>query len=117
MRDSNPPGFDASEITYDSPTERYQLTVDPKQTPRPSLILVHFIAHIKDETPRALPPLQSAIDTDSLDRWLSTTHDPQSDAELTFTYAGYQITLDTVGNLRAQPTNVTEENSDEPHID
>lgn len=117
MSDSSPSGFDASEITYDPCMERYHLVIDPEQTLRPSLIVVHFIAHITDKPPRALPPLQSAIDTDSLNRWLSTTHDPQSDAELTFTYAEYQITLDTPGNLWAQPTSVTEESSDEPHID
>lgn len=117
MRDRSPPEFDASEITYNPTTERYHLAVDPEQTTRPSLILVHFIAHIAEKPPRELPPLQSAIDTDSLDRWLSTTHDPQSDAKLTFTYAGYQITLDTVGNLWAQPANVTEEDPDEPRVD
>ena len=114
MRDSDSPEFDASEITYSSTRAQYHLAIDPERTSRPSLLLVYFIAHITEKPPRALPPLHSAIDVDSLDRWLST-HDPQSDTELTFTYAGHQLTLDTGGNLWAQPTNSTEENPNESH--
>lgn len=117
MRDRGPPEFDASEITYNPTTERYHLAIDPERTTRPSLPLVQFIAHIAGKPPRALSPLQSAIDADNLDHWFSTAHHSQNAARLTFTYAGYQITLDSVGNLWAQPTNASEETPDETHID
>lgn len=81
------------------------------------MVVVHLIAHITDESPLSLPQLHSVVDTDNLDSWLSTTRDQQSESEVMFTYAGYQITLDNVGNLWAQPTDVSDENIDENPID
>lgn len=107
MRDSNPRDFDDDDIDYDPITETYHLSFDREEWSRPTMIVAQFVSYITDTSPTSLPPLHSAVETDGLDTWLSATQSDLSEFEVSFTYAGYQITMDSDGNIWVQPTDDT----------
>lgn len=113
MRESDPYDFDDSDIDYDPITEEHHLSFDPGQVSRPTMVVVQLISHITDTSPLSLPPLHSAVETDSLDTWLSATREHVVDFETKFTYAGHQITLNSRGDIWAQPIDDTAMDVDE----
>lgn len=107
MRDSDPYDFDAEDIEHDPITDTYHLSFDPDRISAPAMVVVQLISYITDTSPLSLPQLDSSIDADSLDSWLSATQEPAKDFEVVFTYAGYQVTLDATGELWVQPVDGT----------
>lgn len=68
--------------------------------------VVAAVANAEDADPAALPPLEARIDTDDLDRLLDESTEPtavglvftrsediQNDVEISFRYAGYDVTV------------------------
>lgn len=113
MRSSDPSDFSESDIEYDPITGKYHLSFDPEEISRPSMVVVHFVAHLTDTSSLSLPQIQSVIDADSLDTWLLEAHDYTGDSEVTFTYAGYRVALDNLGNMWAEPIEDTEEDTND----
>ncbi|WP_162524367.1 HalOD1 output domain-containing protein [Halobellus captivus] len=57
--------------------------------------VIQCVAATTDRDELDLPPLYDAIDPDTLDAVVST----MSNGELTFTYAGHEITVDSEGEI------------------
>ena len=57
--------------------------------------IVRRVATATDSDPLELPPLYEAIDPDTLDSLV----EGMADGELSFAYAGYQVSVDSVGTV------------------
>lgn len=107
MRDSDPYDFNAEDIEHDPLTDTYHLSFDTDQISVPAMVVVQLISYITDTFPLSLPQLNSSIEAENLNTWLSATQEPTKDFEVSFMYAGYQITLDATGELWAKPIDGT----------
>lgn len=72
---------------------------------RPSAAVVEMVAIARDRVPSALEPLYEAVDPEALDLLLRRDGDPGNVAEATvsFTYAGYDVTVGSDGELTVTP--------------
>jgi len=75
---------------------------------------VTAVAAARGVDPVALPPIYESVDVDALNALLAGAPDRPGDVEgrVTFTYAGYAITVDFDGLVRLRPTgNVSADDS------
>ncbi|MFC7205441.1 HalOD1 output domain-containing protein [Haloferax namakaokahaiae] len=86
-----------SSIEYDSDTGTYRATLDDDDPIATSLVLC--LARIKNITPTQLPPLARTIDPDALEAIFA---DAQN-ATLSFSYAGFDVTIDSTVTLELRP--------------
>ena len=56
----------------------------------PSTAVVEVVASLADEEPTRLDPLFSVVDPDALD---AVARSPEGDVTVSFTYAGYDVTV------------------------
>ncbi|KAB1185049.1 MULTISPECIES: HalOD1 output domain-containing protein [Haloferax] len=82
-----------SRVTYEEETGVYRIDRDTSEPLSTNVVL--SIAAIEDIRPTQLPPLAQTIDPDALD----TVFKCSDDAVLSFSYAGYRVTLDALGSL------------------
>jgi hypothetical protein len=76
----------------------YKTTFDFGGTQPLSSAVVFAVCAISGEDPRRAPPLHDVIDPDSLDRLFRKNHFVQNGpVRLTFTYNGYDVTIDSEG--------------------
>lgn len=66
--------------------------------------IVREIAKLEGVAPGELPPLYETIDTEALDRTLTSLTDAEGSFE--FTYADYEVRVDSNGDVRVEPRNV-----------
>lgn len=112
MPSSNIFDFDEINVEHNPITGRYHLAFDLEKTSRPSMVVVYLVSHLTDTPPLSLPQIQSAVDTDRLDTWIPEVHAHTDNSEIIFTYAGYRITLDTLGNIWVESIDDPEGNID-----
>ncbi|ELZ97955.1 hypothetical protein C440_01868 [Haloferax mucosum ATCC BAA-1512] len=86
-----------SRVTYDDATGAYRIDRDTREPLSTNVVL--SIAAIEDVQPTQLPPLANTIDPDALDSVFGCSND----AILSFSYAGYRVTLDALGSLEVVP--------------
>ncbi|WP_410767665.1 HalOD1 output domain-containing protein [Haloferax sp. DFSO60] len=86
-----------SSIEYDSDAGTYRTTPTGDEPLGTSLVLC--IASIKNTLPTQLPPLARTIDPDALDAIFA---DAQN-ARLSFSYAGFDITIDSNDSIELRP--------------
>lgn len=55
--------------------------------------IVYAVADRKEVDPTDLPPLADVINTDALDALVNRESEPSQPIDITFPYAGYQITV------------------------
>ncbi|KTG26596.1 HalOD1 output domain-containing protein [Haloferax profundi] len=82
-----------SRVTYEEETGMYRIDRDTSEPLSTNVVL--SIAAIEDTRPTRLPPLAQTIDPDAL----NTVFDCSEDAILSFSYAGYRVTVDALGSL------------------
>lgn len=98
----DPSDIDTGDIEYNTATETYHLTYDLGQTTRPTLVILHFIAVLLDEPIMSIPKINRAISSDALDGLVTGETARTADLEVSFTYAGYRITVVATGEIRAR---------------
>jgi hypothetical protein len=86
-----------SSIEYDSEAGTYRTTPNGDEPIGTSLVLC--IASIKNILPTQLPPLAQTIDPDALD----TIFDDAQNATLSFSYAGFDVALDSGDSIELRP--------------
>lgn len=72
---------------------------------RPSLEVISTVAEREDCQPSDLrPPLYSVVDPETLDRLCRSASDAQHDvdAEVSFTYCGYDVTVESGGTVSVE---------------
>lgn len=82
-----------SRVTYEEETDIYRIDRDRGEPISTNVVL--SIAAIENIRPTQLPPLAQTIDPDAL----NTVFECSDDAILSFSYAGYRITLDALGSI------------------
>nr|WP_225317676.1 HalOD1 output domain-containing protein [Haloferax sp. CBA1150] len=90
-----------SRVTHEEETGVYR--VDRDRSEPLSTNVVMSIAAIEDIRPTQLPPLAGTIDPDAL----NTLFEQSDDAIISFSYAGYRVTLDSLGSLEIMPADDT----------
>ncbi|WP_336328762.1 HalOD1 output domain-containing protein [Halovenus sp. HT40] len=78
-----------SAVTFDADREWFQATYDSKRD-SPSLAIVAIVASALERDPLAMPPLQSILDTDALDKL--ATESANGCDRVTFSYEGVEVT-------------------------
>ncbi|CQR53277.1 MULTISPECIES: HalOD1 output domain-containing protein [Haloferax] len=86
-----------SRVTYDDATGSYRVDRDTSELLSTNIVL--SIAAIEGVRPTQLPPLAQTIDPDALE----AVFDCSNDALLSFSYAGYRVTLDALGSIEVVP--------------
>lgn len=86
-----------SRVTYDEATGAYRVDRDTGEPLSTNVVL--SVAAIEGVQPTHLPPLANTIDPDALDSLFGCSND----AILSFSYAGYRVTLDAIGSLEVVP--------------
>ena len=84
----------------------YDFTVDP-ETDSVSVSLLMNVAGLDERDLTELPALAESIDPDALDDLFAPRADGtvrQSDCTLAFTYAGYEVRVETDGSITLIPT-------------
>ena len=73
--------------------------------PPPSIQIINAVSDAADCPLEELEPLYDAIDPDALDRLYTPTYhgDVRSDGEVIFSYAGYQVVVDSSGTVELTP--------------
>lgn len=66
--------------------------------------IVQEIASLEGVEPGDLPPLYETIDPEALNRTLKSLSDGEGSFE--FTYADYDVTVDSTGDVTVEPRNV-----------
>lgn len=64
---------------------------------------VDAVAAEMDADPLDLPPLYDAIDPDALNAWIRAS----SDGEVSFSYAGVSVVIDSEGSIQVADTRTT----------
>ncbi|EMA07373.1 HalOD1 output domain-containing protein [Haloferax denitrificans] len=91
-----------SRVTYDEATGAYRIDRDSSELLSTNVVL--SIAAIEGVRPTQLPPLAQTIDPDALE----TVFGRSDDALLSFSYAGYRVTLDALGSIEVVPIGDTQ---------
>ncbi|MFC7127886.1 HalOD1 output domain-containing protein [Haloferax chudinovii] len=91
-----------SRVTYDESTGSYRVDRDSSELLSTNVVL--SIAAIEGVRPTQLPPLAQTIDPDALE----TVFGRSDDALLSFSYAGYRVTLDALGSIEVVPIGDTQ---------
>lgn len=77
---------------------------------RPSTELVSTVATLKGCEPTQLDPLQETIEVDALDALLTSNHTTRAGSiQVTFPFAGYQVSVSADGSLTVWATDPTRE--------
>lgn len=92
-----------STVEYDADEEFFQVTYDSNQDST-SLAIVATVATALGRDPQDLTPLQSAVDTEALDKLTaeSSTGLGQGDS-ISFCYEGFEVTVLSEGVIEANP--------------
>lgn len=85
--------------TYDPSSGRYSLDCTFDRPDSVADSIVYGVAEILDEDPITLPPLGSAVDTDSLNRMFHSIDDPESGISASFEYSGFVVTVHSHGRV------------------
>lgn len=75
----------------------------PVDAVSPSVRIVYSVAEQTNTDPRELPPLYDTIDTDALNRLLTTL----DDAQIQFEYAGQVVTVQGTGAIHVTNASTT----------
>lgn len=96
----NPP----ASLDYDPDTETYCTSFGP-DTHSPSNAIISAVASITGDTKQSLPPLHDTISATALDTLFQPARDGGTppDAQLTFTYYNYSITVNATGRITLSP--------------
>lgn len=81
-------------------TDRQYVRTDPASDQRMSTTVALAVADREGVAPTALPPLGYATDPDALDTFVATD---AVDGEITFTFAGYDVTVHPCGLAELDP--------------
>lgn len=113
MESSRPPAANAkiaeslSPIEFDIEEKSFQATYDTTRDPA-SLAVVTAVSTALGREPGNLPPLQSAIETDALNKLASkSSTGPENCIQISFGYEGLEITVTGKGVIKANPVENT----------
>ena len=94
-------------IGFDAKSESFQATYD-RTRDSTTLAVVVVVATALGREPQNLPPLQSVIDTDALDKLLAgSSTGPGNCDSISFTYEGFEVTVTSEGVIKANPVENT----------
>ncbi|WP_231190384.1 HalOD1 output domain-containing protein [Haladaptatus sp. DYF46] len=82
-----------------------QTTNRDSSRPLPSIQIINGVSDAAGCSVKELTPLYEVIDPDALDRLYAPTYhgDMRSSGEVTFSYAGYRIVVDSSGTVDLTP--------------
>ncbi|WP_411966318.1 HalOD1 output domain-containing protein [Haloferax sp. YSMS24] len=86
-----------SRVSFEEETGVYRIDRDCSEPLSTNVVM--SIAAIEDIRPTQLPPLAGTIDPDAL----NTLFERSDDTILSFSYAGYRVTLDALGSIEIMP--------------
>lgn len=90
-------------IEFDAESESFKATYDSTRDST-TLAVVEVVATALDKDPLNLTPLQSVVDTDSLDDLATETSTGHGNcASISFCYEEYEITVLSDGSIEADP--------------
>lgn len=90
-------------VEYDPATDAYYTNYGHEVAP-PSVVVPGAIAEITGRTVETLEPLQKVIDTDALDHLFGDdAFDSSEEAEVSFTYAGHEVYVNSSGVVVIEP--------------
>ena len=89
-------------VEFDADRELFQAAYDSTRESA-SLAVVTVVATVLDRDPLDLPPLESAIETDALDRLVACSTGVQGCDSISFQYEGIEVTLTSGGRIEADP--------------
>jgi hypothetical protein len=92
------------DLRFDETTGTYRADVDWSGDLDPSVAVVHAVLAATGREEAELDPLNGAVDAEALDRFLRHTGRVDSNARVSFTYEGYEVTLDADGRVELRPT-------------
>lgn len=85
-------------MTEDS--ERGRTVSDWRDTGEPSIAVTNAIAEFTGQDVTEMPPIQSGIDAESIDRLLTAEPRPSGKpVRIAFTFQGVQVTVDSTGRI------------------
>lgn len=101
---SNSNDLPALSLEYDPDTETYRGHFDPTER-KPSTVVVLAVATVTETDPLDVEPLNDCLDPDRFDGLFAPTHDgtPRTGGQVTFSYAGYEVTVDSAGEVILAP--------------
>lgn len=99
--------IEKEDIEYNSVTNTYRVEYESEASSRPTNFVVQFVATLCEEPVSDIPQINKYIHPDGFNALLTKYTVRHSDVEVSFTYAGYRITVNESGEIRAQP--ITEE--------
>ena len=87
-------------VKYNSHTNTFWTEFDMKNRPV-SEAVVAVVAQVREQDPIDLPPLYESVETDALNALLAATihKSDRSEVEVSFEYAGHQVTVDNHGTV------------------
>lgn len=92
-----------STIEFDTESESFRATYDSTRDPT-SLAVVAVVATVLNRAPRNLTPLQSVIETDSLDNLAAMSSSGRGNCvRISFRYEEFEITVFSEGTIEAEP--------------
>jgi len=77
-------------------------TMETETSVDPGIQIVEFVSHLEETEQDELPSLWSQIDH-LIENLFSTPPAPEAQAEITFSYEGYRITVEQNGSTRLVP--------------
>ena len=90
-------------VEFDRERELFRATYDSDRDPT-SLAVVAVVASVRKRAPRALTPLQSAIETDALDTLaMGSVDGPGGFDSISFSYEGCEVTVFADGVIEVDP--------------
>lgn len=101
---AHPPDTQAFKPEYDSDTGTYRVDFDPTER-RPSTVVVLAVAAVTETDPLDQAGLHELIDPECLDGLFTPPRDgtPRTDGHVTFSFAGYEVTVDSAGEVVLAP--------------
>ncbi|MFB6164811.1 MAG: HalOD1 output domain-containing protein [Haloarculaceae archaeon] len=91
------------ELAYDPETRSYRAYFDA-DFDAPSMAVVAAVAALEGGSVTDLDPIESAVDTEAMDALLDPRRSRNmGDAQLSFAYAGYRVTVHRHGLLAVAP--------------
>ncbi len=100
-------------VEFDTDRELFQAAYDSTRESA-SLAVVTVVATVLDRNPIDLPPLESTIDTDALNRLVTGSAGVQLCDSISFKYEGVEVTVTSEGQIEANPTENTTVDTAEP---
>lgn len=99
----------AKPVEFHEATDTFRTEFDSETRP-PTEAVIAAVAAAKDADETALPPLFERIDPDALESLFAATSDRtgQRNGNLTFDYAGCQITVNSHGTVIVDPSRMVE---------